>query len=149
MISGSSVGPSAPQKKIGPLVPARKFAVKSKPRKKTPGASAAVVGNGKERAGPAEESEDDDALKAMWFSVNVNLEEVLGEPRTDREERLHEVVRELVLGNHNLAEQIASLGSAMLRWKKRFELVLAGAYEVLVFGSFVARLKFLSGSCSF
>ena len=129
-----SVGRSAPQKKIGPLVPARKFAVKSKPRKKTPGASAAVVGpsvkgNDKEKAGPAEESEDDDALKAMWFSVNVDLDEVLGEPRTEREERLHEVVRELVLGNHNLAEQIASLGSAMLRWKKRFELVLAGLLE--------------------
>jgi hypothetical protein len=116
-------------------VPATKFAAKSKPRKKTPGASAtaAVVGpsiksKGKERAGP-EEGGDDDTLKAKWFSVSVDLEEALGEPRTEREERLHEVVRELVVGNRELAEQVASLGNAMLGWKRRFEAVLGVLLE--------------------
>jgi len=123
-------GPSAPKKKIGPLVPATKFA-KLKPRKKTPGASAVVAspsakGKGKETAGPEKGREVDDTLKAKWFSVNVDLGEVLGEPRTKREERLYGVMGELVVGNRELAEQVASLGNAMLRWKKRFEEAFGG-----------------------
>lgn len=127
-----SIGPSRPQKKTRPLVPARKFA-KSKPRKKTPGVSAAVVGpssKGKgKRVSPLGQSVADDTFKTRWFSVNVDLEELLGEPQTEREERLHEVVRELVQGQHNLAEQIASMVSEMLRLKKRFELMLGTLLE--------------------
>jgi len=127
-----------PKKKIGPLVPARKYAAKSKSRKKTPDASAAVAagpsakGKGKEKAGPDEEKQeggDEDTLKARWFTVNVDLEEVLGPPTTEREARLYGLMRELVMGNRELAEQVTSLANAMLKWRKKFDLMLRALLE--------------------
>jgi hypothetical protein len=36
---------------------------------------------------------------------------------------------ELVVGNRELAEQVASLGNAMLRWRKKFDVMLGALLD--------------------